>query len=192
MAWWKKALGIGMVVGGAMSGNPALVAGGAGVFSSSMAEDAQKKAEQQQLEASDKALKLQQDTQANTQASLQPYSATGGAAVQTLGHMLGLTPSGGSAGAAPPGATPAPGGPLDPAASMARTDTGRLALPRGEGTLASATEQTRSGYGGASIGDMATGGAVQMRAPTGDVEWIRADLVPQFEQAGATVIGGVA
>lgn len=188
MAWWKKALGIGMAVGGALSANPALVAGGVSMVAGDLAADAQKKAEKQQLEASDKALKLQQDTHAQTQASLQPYSGTGGAAIQTLGHMLGLTPTAAAAGSAP-GMAAAP--PLDPAAAATtRADTGRAAQPRGGG-LTAPTEQTRSGYAGTTMQDFA-GGVVPLRAPDGEVQLVPRAQVPHYVQLGATELGGVA
>lgn len=189
MAWWKKALGIGMAVGGVMSANPALVAGGASMVAGDLAADAQKKAEKQQLEASDKALKLQQDTHAQTQASLQPYSATGGAAVQTLGHMLGLTPTATPATGTASGMAAAP--PLDPAAAATtRTDTGRAAQPRGSG-LTAPVEQTRSGYAGTTMQDFA-GGVVPLRAPDGEVQLVPRAQVPHYVQLGATELGGVA
>jgi len=193
MGFWKKALGVGMAAAGVMSGNPALVAGGATIVANDVAAEGEKKAAKQKEDAAKRALAVQQQVHQQTQASFQPYTATGGAAMGTLGNMLGLSPAAntntaGGSTFAQTSPTSLADGQVDGLEAPVRT--GRMGMPRDEAPRSQAREQTASSY--ASIGDMAGGDVVQLRAPTGEVALVPRAQAPFYLERGAREVGGVA
>lgn len=170
--------------GGASLG---LVQAGANVVANDEKAEGAKKAAAEQEKATQAAIKTQQDAARTSQQAFQPYTQTGSAAIGTLGSMLGLQTGPMASGATGPPVTMQ----LTPEAAAETTGTGRMALPREDTPQARATQQTRSSYGGASLGDMA-GGMVQMRAPTGEVRLVPKAQAPFYAERGALELGGVA
>lgn len=154
-----------------------IAAKGADIFDKYQDKKAVNKATDQLVEASNQALD-------ESKAAYDPYMQTGGAAMGTLGALMGL-PAGAAPGTGPTQNAPLQGSSVRPDGSRDRGDlpvTG-IAVPRpvgGEGTrpLASvlepvaAQQQTQSGF-------------VRMQAPTGDQDDVPVDMVPYFESQGA-------
>lgn len=197
MSVWSRIGGIGLAAAGVMTGNPGLVAAGAGVFSAGEASSANKKASEQQVSAVDEAKAVNTAVDQRTQASYQPYTYLGSQAASTLGSMMGFQPmpmpsGGGTApGALPAGMQQQAGMRQPPGATLgdlATGDTGRTAMarPAPETPQVRAQLSTQSGYQpqGGTLGGMMPA-MVMLRAPTGETRAVPADQAPALLARGA-------
>lgn len=173
-----------MAAAGVMTANPALVAGGASVVAGDIAAEGAKKAAKQQEDAALAAKTTQEAAAKTSAAAFQPFQATGQAAYSTLGSMLGLAP------AAQAGGSPSS---LSSTTGMASDAGTRMGVPRdaGDEPQQRAARQSQSSYA-PTLGDMASGDVVQLRAPTGEVAMVPRAQAPFYVERGAVELGGVA
>ena len=214
MGFWTKLGGAAMAIGGVAAAIPtggaslALVPAGMGMIANDVKKEGAQKAAGQQEAAANKAIATQQQAAKATTQAYQPYTQTGGAAMSALGSFMGLPASfGASSGGMPaPVGMSAGGIPSDdlqvgslPAATQqglgvrtpgtpAQQPTG-TAVPRNQsGTPhTQAAQSNASGYN--TLGGMAGGGMVQMRAPTGQASWVPREQAPFYAAKGAQIIG---
>jgi hypothetical protein len=196
MSLWATLGGIGLGVAGFATGNPGLIAAGAGVIGQGVANDANKDAAQIQADA---AAKAQQQSDAlyngartemrgvydQGQAGLAPYTALGHASLGNLGSMVGLKPS---AAPAPMQSTPyAP----QSLASLAQPDQGRQVVDPEGLRPSQAAMANASGYGkNPDRGEaMAGQGMVRVQAPTGEERWMPRARADQAVAMGARILG---
>lgn len=197
---WKSYLGTGLGIAatfipvvGPLVG-PAIAAAGIAADQN----DAAKKAAEQQTSAGDKSIALQREMYEQSRADLAPYRNTGGAAMGTLGSLMGL-PTGGSGAdaAADPSAPPVGANPNrrpfsgDPVGhAQPRTEPlpGKQArLADARRVQAGASQQASSSFAPRADGARGQGGGlVRMQAPDG-----RVVLVPSAKVQEATSQGGV-
>jgi hypothetical protein len=169
-----------MAAAGVMTANPALVAGGASVVAGDIAAEGAKKAAKQQEDAALAAKTTQEAAAKTSAAAFQPFQATGQAAYSTLGSMLGLAP------AAQAGGSPSS---LSSTTGMASDAGTRMGVPRtDDGPQQRAARQSQSSYA-PTLGDMAGGNVVQLRAPTGEVAMVPKAKAPFYAARGAQIIG---
>lgn len=177
MSIWGKIAGIGLGIVGAVTGNPALIATGAGIIGGDVQSEGAKSAAKSEVAAGDKSLAIQKDIYERGQAGLSPYMSAGTGAVTNLRGLSGqplevVGPAAGTPGSLPPNAAaPSPRMATDTGA----VPTGDVAVPRS--TLQNfASQQTASGY-------------VTMRSPDGSMtQPVPANLVDHYRQQGATVV----
>jgi hypothetical protein len=198
MGFWSKLGGYAMMVGGVAAAgytggaSLSLVGAGANMVANDEKKEGAKKAAAQQEAAANKAIATQEKAAQASTAAYKPYTQTGSAAMGALGSFMGLpstmsaSPPGGVVDDTVVGSLPAatqqglgvraPGSP---------TPTGRAAVTReGATPQTQAAQATASGYGG-TLGGMAGGGMVQMRAPTGMTQWVPREQAPFYAARGA-------
>lgn len=90
MGFWTKLAGIGLAAGGAISGNPGLIAAGGSMIAGDVKKESTKKAVEQQQAATDKSTGILSQVHDRAQASFSPYVSTGQQAMLSLGDMVGL------------------------------------------------------------------------------------------------------
>lgn len=213
MGMWAKIAGIGLAAAGVMSTNPYLVAAGVGMVQNDIKNEGVKKAEKQQLAASNRALAVQQDQfnkVADTQAQLHnqvqqnysPYMQGGSQAFSTLNTLMGLpaTPvTGAFTPMAPMTATTNTAGMQTPISDMVESSETRAGVSPNASRQRGGTPQeqarltTESGYGATPrLGMVRGGGLVRMKAPDGSTKMVPAEQVGFFEQRGASVLSEMA
>lgn len=170
-----------------------LIGAGAGLGGAAIAAHASGKAADQQSEASDKALALQQQMYQQNRADTAPWRQTGGKAVQTLGALMGL--GGGSAQADVPMSlggmyTPETMPPRGSSAGTALNDQGQF-VPLNP-NIAHAPGGNWSGDSDASsYGNLTHGGFqgfVRMQAPDGTIQSVPPSAVEHYLSLGAVRI----
>lgn len=209
MGGW--ALIAGGVVAAPFTGGASLAAVplGAQMLSGEAQKEAAKKAETQLTAAGDKALATQEVAARQNIAAFQPYTQTGSAAMSALGNYMGL-PNFGTVGQGPlasgftggvqtqAGGVPVPLGDLPAGAQQAvgvrapspPTPTGQAVArtPAAAATVQTqAAQQNASGY--TPLGGVGASGLVQMRAPTGQTQWVPRSQAPFYAQRGAVEVG---
>jgi len=191
MSIWGKLAGIGLGVAGAVTGNPALLATGASIFTGDLASSAAKDAAKTQAAAVDRGLEVNRAMYDQSRADLAPYLSLGAGTMGNLGRMVGVTP-------AAPGALGAPGVAPAPGAGVAGGTVGQLAGTGNPWQTAAALKAaprerqavTASGYGagGGTVGQMG-GPMALLQAPTGEVRSVPGALAAAYEAKGARRIG---
>jgi hypothetical protein len=174
-----------------------LMAGGQ-VASSAMQSRAANKAAKTQVQAGDKALQFQREMWESQQRNFEPYRQAGLGALTRLSDMANTSPSSWQEVVNRPATSPkaAPDRTVVPQASSAM------------GTLAGGIAGMASALGGgAKQGNVVpframangvaqgfaqprpqAGSPVQMRAPTGEIAWVRADHVEAAKKKGAVLV----
>jgi hypothetical protein len=201
MGLWSKVAGWGMMIGGVALAVPTggaslgLVGAGTAVLAADEQKEAAKKAEKQLETASNKAIGTLTQAKNESAQAFKPYTqAAPRPEMSALGNFMGLGSTYGQIGAGPQGGE-MPVGALPAGTQQAlgvRTSgvpTGTTAVARNPG----ATPQTQAAQASASsyaptLGGMAGGGLVQMRAPTGQVKWVPREQAARYTQAGAVEV----
>lgn len=186
MGVWSKIAGYGLMIGGgvgaAFTGGATLplVAAGSAILQGDAKKEGVVKAAAQQQAAGDKAIGTLTAANQAAQQAYSPYTRAGAQAMGTLGGLMGFSSSPASTGMASSGIVP----------GASPVGIGGMAMPRegSQSPQAQAALQTASGYGGAgggTLGGMAKGGLVRMRAPTGDMQWVSPQDVAHYQARGA-------